>query len=156
MKLRTWLAAAAGGLLVGYVAYPCFTLYRLQTALACGDEATLKSLVDWRSVRQGIEADIQQERRNTLPMFGAGFMQQIAVKSAVSPSSVVSALRRRGDAPAAAKGDDGIRSAWLEGPGSLIVKADGLRMKMQLGLDGWQVTRVWLPQPVLQAALRAG
>lgn len=44
-------------LLVGYVAYPYWSLYRLGEALEIGDEAALKRYVDWRSVRAGLKED---------------------------------------------------------------------------------------------------
>lgn len=154
MKLRTPLAAGLGLIAAAYVAYPCLTLYRLQSALARGDTVTLNRLVDWSAVRQGIEADLASERHDALPMFGAGFMRRIAVKSEVNPDSVVSALRvREQESPS---GGTGISDAWLEGPRRLMIEADGMRMRMDLGLDGWQVTRVWLPHAVLATAMRTG
>lgn len=153
MKLRTPLAAGIGLLVAAYGAYPCVTLYRLRSALAHGDTATLRELVNWRDVRQGIEADIIDQRHNTLPLFGTGFMRQIAVKTEVNPRTVVTALRSPG---AERHHGSGISSAWLDGPRTLMVTADGMRLRMQLGLDGWQVTRVWLPPRVLRHAMAEG
>ncbi len=71
---------------VAYVAYPYITLYRLGEAIRGADAATLETLVDWPSVREGIKEDIcdlvvddgETQRGAKLPPFGASFMRGIA------------------------------------------------------------------------------
>ena len=52
------MLAAVLAIGVGYAAYPYVTLYRLDNAIHTGDAATLRALVDWPAVREGIKEDI--------------------------------------------------------------------------------------------------
>ena len=56
--MRKWLIAALV-IVAAYVAYPYLTLYWIDRALLNGDEAALRSLVDWPAVRTGLKADVK-------------------------------------------------------------------------------------------------
>lgn len=51
-----WLVLA--GLLVGYLAYPYVTLYRLDGALEERDAGMIAELIDWAAVRKQLKADV--------------------------------------------------------------------------------------------------
>lgn len=153
MRVRAMTVAGLGLLAACYAAYPCVTLWRLQTALANGDTGTLRTLVDWTSVRQGIDADLKAARpADELPLFGAHFMRKIVVKAAVTPQDVVAALRRPSRSRQAGSALS-LSDVRLDGPGRLLLTADDLRFELALGRHGWQVTRVWLPTHVLRQAM---
>jgi hypothetical protein len=68
----------------GYLGYPYATLYRLDTAMRRSDASTLRSLVDWYAVREGLKEDIcdmvldepaSARPSNELAPFGAGFVR---------------------------------------------------------------------------------
>ncbi len=58
MRARWPVFAAFLTMGIGYIAYPYVTLYRLGEAIRGADAATLETLVDWPSVREGIKEDI--------------------------------------------------------------------------------------------------
>jgi hypothetical protein len=154
MGLKTPLAAGLGLLAAAYIAYPFLTLYRIQSALAHDDTKTLRSLVDWPSVRAGIENDVAAQRQgDELPAFGASFMRAVAVKTTVTPAAICAVLRDMGTEKT---GGATIRSAWMEGPGTLMLDLGGVRVRMAMQGGIWHVTRVWLPRPVLTAAASRG
>src|ERR1700730_472668 len=88
-----------------YGIYPYVTLYRLGQAIRSGDAATLETMVDWGSVREGIKEDIcdlvidqppQEQADGKLPPFGAGFVRGIAtnvVDRQVTPEALVAAAQ---------------------------------------------------------------
>ena len=82
MPVTRPLLAACVIVALGYVAYPYVTLYRLGEAVHSGDAHTLKTLVNWPAVRQGIKHDIDNSQtaatREQLPGFGAAFVRGIA------------------------------------------------------------------------------
>ncbi len=91
-----------------YAAYPYVTLYRLGQAIRHGDAASLETMVDWPSVREGIKEDIcdpvidqpqQAQSDGKLPAFGAGFVRGIAtnaVDKRVTPEALVAAAQQPG------------------------------------------------------------
>lgn len=64
-------------LILGYVAYPFLTVYRLGGALVTGDAATLETLVDWPKVRESIrsqfKAFLAEQMRHQQQMPQSGF-----------------------------------------------------------------------------------
>jgi hypothetical protein len=98
-----WSAVAAVlTVAMAYVAYPYVTLYRLGVAIQGSDTATLESLVDWPSVREGIKEDVcdlvvdepAPKTGSSLPPFGASFMRGIAanaIDQAVTPQALLAA-----------------------------------------------------------------
>lgn len=165
MPARTPIVAAAviGCAVAGYAAYPCVTLYRLDGAVARNDTVALRRLIDWPEVRQGIEADLASDRGQELPAFGAGFLRTVAVKAAVTPENVLTALRAddgqasHSQAAHRPASDDAmrLRAVWLEGPGCLMLDLGSIRLRMQLRGGAWEVTRAWLPEDVLAQARAA-
>lgn len=109
MRVRWPVVAVLMGLGAGYLLYPYATLYRLDTAVRQSDAATLRSLVDWYAVREGLKEDICDELLdepetarpgNELAPFGAGFVRGMtgnAVDRTVTPEMLVSMTRPADD-----------------------------------------------------------
>jgi hypothetical protein len=132
--------------------------------------AALTHEVDWDSVREGLKEDIADQIvprplgvSDGLPPFGSGFATAMAgtmIDRAVTPES----LAERQNILQAAERQPGasVRSAWFSGltqfdaSFQLTSEEDGtepVRVHMDLVQTGWlpqwQVTRVWIPMPVL-------
>src|SRR5215469_10296085 len=115
---------------LAYGAYPYVALYRLGHAIRSGDAATLASMVDWGSVREGIKEDICDfvidEPKDTptngqLPPFGSGFVHGIAsnvVDKSVTPEALVEAAQPPG---VGAGATIQVRWAFFASPGAFIV-----------------------------------
>ena len=59
MKKGLLLVVAAAAFLVGsYISYPYYSVNRLNDAVSLDNPSQLEAMVDWRSVRQGLEADL--------------------------------------------------------------------------------------------------
>jgi len=145
------VVAAVGLLAATYVAYPCLTLYRLDCAVARRDTATLRRLVDWPTVQHGIEADLAGPRDELAP-FGAAFMRKIAVNSAVTPESVLTALNTTPERGGSSGMSGRLRGAWLDGPAQIVLDFGTIRLRMELRRGSWEVTRAWLPSDTLARA----
>lgn len=149
------IVAAALLLATAYVAYPCVTLYRLDGAVARNDTKTLRQLIDWPEVREGIETDLGGGGQELAP-FGAAFMRNVAVKASVTPENVLAALRADHAPPGDALGVERFRGAWLEGPDRLMLDLGSIRLRLELRGGTWRVTRAWLPEGLLIQARAAG
>ena len=154
---------------IAYTAYPYVTLYRLGHALQTGDAATLRALVNWSTVREGIKEDLcddvsagpaQTVSDNQLPAFGASFVRGIAsnvIDRRVTPQNVAAMTRR--DIAATDTGNPLMHVTWafFRDPTdfAVSVKAPGqpgpIRLEMTLDHAAWQVTRIWLPHTLLRA-----
>lgn len=172
MRARWPVLAALLTVGVGYVAYPYVTLYRLDEAIRGADAATLETLVDWPSVREGIKEDIcdlvvddpDPQKATHLPPFGASFVRGIAantIDQKVTPQAIVAATV----APPAAKqaatrpgADVHVEWAFFESPTTFAVDlrpqglAEPIRLEMRLRKGAWQIRRVWLPAELLTNA----
>ncbi len=153
-----------------YCAYPYVTLYRLGQAIRAGDAATLVTMVDWPSVREGIKEDIcdlvvdgpaKAKAGYQLPPFGAGFVRGIAtsaVDARVTPEALVAAAHQ--PSPRTVANGAAVRIVWafFGGPTQFLVdlRAPGptqpIRLRMDLRAGAWRVTRVWLPLQLLAEA----
>lgn len=151
----------------GYVGYPYATLYRLDAAVRQSDAATLRSLVDWYAVREGLKEDIcdmvldeptQSRPSNELAPFGASFVRGMtgnSVDRTVTPQTVMSMIRT-GEAGTPAEAH--VAWAFFENPTrfSVELRAAGLaqpiRLVMELQGLSWKVQRVWLPNALLERA----
>jgi hypothetical protein len=156
---------------VGYFGYPYATLYRLDTAMRQSDAATLRSLVDWYSVREGLKEDIcdmvldepaSPRPGNGLAPFGSSFVRGMtgnALDHTVTPETLVSMVHTRGaaehtDMPAKTR----LEWAFFENPTEFSVElrapgvADPIRVVMELRGLSWKVRRVWLPNALLARA----
>ena len=145
------VAAVVGLLVATYVAFPCLTLYRLDCAVARRDTDALRRLVDWPRVRRGIEADLAGPRDELAP-FGAAFLRKVAVNSAVTPESVLTALNTRPERTDSPGLSGRLRGAWLDGPAQLVLDFGTIRLRMELRRGSWEVTRAWLSPDVLARA----
>jgi Protein of unknown function (DUF2939) len=168
MLLKTSVVSAFFALCLGYAAYPCLTLYKLQEAMRSGDAERVASLVDWDSVRDGLDEQVAaaaERVTNTqaisdgtqLAPFGFGFARGLAshaMETTVTAPGVLHAFH-------AGTGGSGLRpsAAWFDSPTRFVVRfvdPTGGKVKLRLDLaDGeWRVTRVWLPRSLIEAARR--
>jgi Protein of unknown function (DUF2939) len=162
------ILAAALAIGVAYAAYPYVTLYRLDNAIHAGDAATLRTLVDWPAVREGIKEDIcdnvtdapEVPSGGKLPAFGASFVRGIATNSVdqqITAEGLVGMTHHHttGLAPQASALQ--VNWAFFSDPTNFIVSVDASGqpepIKLQLSLKDatWQVTRIWLPPAMLGA-----
>jgi hypothetical protein len=157
---------------VAYIAYPYITLYRLGVAIRGADAATLETLVDWPSVREGIKQDIcdlvvddgDPQRPTKLPPFGASFVRGIAantIDQKVTPQAIVAAtvaLAPTKQAAARPAADVHVDWAFFGSPTLFTVSlraqglTDPIRLDMELRHGKWQIRRVWLPPELLTNA----
>lgn len=154
---------------VTYAVYPYVALYRLGQAIRSGDAASLETMVDWDSVREGIKEDIcdlvidQPQARvdAPLPPFGAGFVRGITanvVDRRVTPEALVAAAQEPDAADATHGAAVQVSWAFFAGPSAFVVdlSAPGqgtpIRLQMDLRNGAWHVTRVWLPPDLLGQA----
>jgi hypothetical protein len=165
MHPRWPFLAAVLCILIGYAAYPYVTLYRLGSAIQSTDAATLKSLVDWPAVREGIKEDVCDlasddpgpKSGDSLPPFGASFMRGIAsnaVDQAVTPQALLAAISRSSEPasrPARQGADVHVTWAFFDSPTTFTVsllapgQAEPIKLEMDLWEGEWRVQRVWLP-----------
>lgn len=167
MFLKTPLIAAVTLVGASYAAYPCMTLYQLNSAVRSGDCNAVSRLVDWEKVREGVQEDIADEVTDVqdpqavkagtqLAPFGFSFMKGIAqhaVAREVTPENVVGVLREhQGHASSLA-----LRMAYFESPTTFMVRLGNeqskeVRLRLELEDGNWRVTRVWLPLRMLKEA----
>jgi hypothetical protein len=169
MRARWSLLALVLIAVLAYASFPYVTLYRLSVAMHAADAATLETLVDWPSVREGIKEDIcdmvvdepDGQQGTRLPPFGASFMRGIAsstIDQRVTPQAIVAAAstapdRQREPAPRGA--DVHVNWAFFDSPTlfSVSLQAQGLsepiRLEMALRHGAWRIDRVWLPDELL-------
>jgi hypothetical protein len=171
MRARWSILAALLAVGTSYVAYPYVTLFRLGEAIRQGDASTLRSLVDWPAVREGIKEDIcdavaddpgEGSRGATLPPFGASFVRGIAANSIdrqVTPEALVAAVSTPAQAPTTGA-DVHINWAFFDQPTAFSVslsapgQATPIRLEMELRHGLWRVHRVWLPDELLRGNAR--
>lgn len=169
MRIRWPILATCLSIGLIYVAYPYVILYRLGDAISRADAATLETLVDWPSVREGIKEDIcdlvvdeaDPRKGKELPPFGASFVRGIAsntIDQKVTPQAIVAATvalpthQQAADRPGA---DVHVDWAFFEGPSqfSISLRSKGLAnpIRLEMSMHGglWQVRRVWLPPELL-------
>ena len=174
MRVRWPLAATLLGVVVGYVAYPYVTLYRLGAAIQSADAATLESLVNWPAVREGIKEDVcdlvvdtpatVQRTDAPLPPFGASFAQGIAsstIDQQITPQALLAAASVIPDTHKSPRGADvHVKWAFFDSPTSFVVslqppgQSDPVKLEMDLKGGEWRVQRVWLPADLLQPGSR--
>ena len=167
MRAKWPILAVLACLGIVYLGYPYATLYRLDSAVRGADAATLRSLVDWYAVREGLKEDIcdmvleepaAAKASAELPPFGAGFVRGMTgnmLDQNITPEAVVSMTRTT---PDERHGDAHVSWAFFSHPTrfSIAVLADGtaepIRVEMHLRNLRWQVRRVWLPNALLERA----
>ena len=150
----------------GYISYPYVTLYRLGIAVRTADAATLQSLVDWYSVREGLKEDIcdmvldepTPRPSNELAPFGASFVRGMtgnALDQRVTPEMFVSMSHVPTDRH---ETDATVEWAFFQNPTTFSVNlrspggAEPIRVEMELLHMRWMVKRVWLPNDMLERA----
>jgi hypothetical protein len=167
MIRRKPVYAAVAVLAAVYLAYPYVTLYRLGQAIRAGDAGSLRVMVDWPRVREGIKEDIsdlvldeqpQTGPSDKLPPFGASFARGVAASSVdqqVTPEALAAVARPRTGAAQGAPVH--VNWAFFESPGRFAASFNtpmhkSIRVEMELRGASWQVTRVWLPPRLLASA----
>ena len=172
MRARWPILATFVVLGAGYIGYPYATLYRLGVAVRHSDHATLRTLVDWYSVREGLKEDIcdmvlegpvdarptEARADNKLPPFGASFVRGMtgnALDQSVTPETL-SSMTRGG--AVARGGDPRVIWAFFDNPTEFSVSlltdgaADPIQMVMAFRGMRWKVVRVSLPEELLERA----
>ena len=145
MLLKTAVVSALFAICLGYAAYPCLTLFQLQDAIRSGDASRMARLVDWTSVRDGLDEEIAADAEQVsnsraisdgtqLAPFGFGFVRGVAshaLETRVTAPAVLHAFH--GDA-----GGSGLRpcAAWFDSPTRFVVRlVDGTGDKLRVRLD---------------------
>ena len=167
LQARVLLSAAAvTGLL--YVASPCVALWHMAGAMDRGDVATLEHCVDWTALRSGLKQDIAdgligpvstQLASNTLPPFGASFISGIAdsiIEHEVTASHLVEMMHQSATDEPMPNPLGLIDHAYFKSPTMFEVtlrdEDDDTHMRVRLELRRWhwQVTRIWVPQDLIE------
>jgi hypothetical protein len=169
MSARWPIFATFAVLASAYLAYPYVTLYRLDVAVRQSDTRTLRSLVDWYSVREGLKEDIcdmvldepaNARPSNELAPFGASFVRGMtgnALDHTVTPETFVS-LTHSAKLQASAASQARVDWAFFDGPTRFLVHlqtdadSEPIRVAMELRGMRWQVRRIWLPDALLERA----
>ena len=172
MRAKWAFLATVLGVGVAYIGYPYLTLYRLGSAIRDADAATLESLVNWSTVREGIKEDVcdivaEQSGPRTgseLPAFGASFMRGIAssaIDQAVTPQAFLAATSTVPSARPTPHGADvHVNWAFFDSPTTFMVslrapgQTEPLKLEMDLQHGQWRVQRVWLPTELLSPGSR--
>jgi hypothetical protein len=167
MRARWSVLAAFAALGVLYLGYPYATLYRLDIAVRQKDAAALRSMVDWYAVREGLKEDLcdmvldepaSDRPSNELVPFGDGFVRGIAgnmLDRQVTPETVVSLTHAAGgERPE----DAHVVWAFFDAPTRFMVhvqtgaSTEPVRVALELRDLRWRVSRVWLPNTLLERA----
>jgi hypothetical protein len=168
MRTRWSVLAMILGFGAVYLGYPYATLYQLDTAVRQADAATLRSLVDWYAVREGLKEDIcdmvldeqpaSERPSNELAPFGESFVRGVtgnALDHTVTPETLVSMTHATSDTQYA---DTHVEWAFFQNPTEFsvhlrtAVAAEPIRVVMELHGLRWVVQRVWLPNELLERA----
>lgn len=145
----------AGAAIFGvlWTVWPYWSLYKLQTAIAEGDQVSLASSVDWQSVRTGIGDDLkaaymarivsQDPRAQQIAQSMSATIIDRTVQTQVNPGTLAG-LSRRGP-QVGSNPMENVRGAFFQGSpfvfradigpaGSSVDPADDLPPRMELGL----------------------
>jgi len=164
MLLKTPIIATVLLLAAGYAASPCLTLYRLHDAIRAGDTATVARLVDWDSVREGLDeqiadaaADVEDPKAISsgaqLAPFGFSFMRGVASRamdSQVTAPKLLTLLHN-------SKSAFSLRIAYFDSLTEFIVRlaaahGQGIRLRLNFEDGQWKVTRIWVPRSMIRRA----
>jgi hypothetical protein len=164
------ILAAVLAIGVTYAASPYVTLYRLGHAIHTGDASTLRALVDWPAVREGIKEDIcdnvaanpsDDAAGGKLPAFGASFVRGIAsnaVDAQVTPEGLVDMTHLHQQGAVQHGAAVAVKWAFFDDPTEFMVSLiapghhDPIKLRLSLKDTNWQVTRIWLPPSMLDHA----
>ncbi|MBV8458127.1 MAG: DUF2939 domain-containing protein [Acetobacteraceae bacterium] len=150
----------------GYAATPCLALYQLHLALRSGNHRAVNRMVDWSSVRAGLDEEIADVATDVpdpravssgtqLAPFGFGFVRGIASRAA---DSEITAPKLLASLHSGEKQDSyAVRLAYFTSPWEFVVQlvaAHRREIRIRLNLEGgvWRVTRVWVPPSVIREA----
>jgi hypothetical protein len=165
MRARWGILAAVVALGAGYLGYPYATLYQIDTAVRKADAETLRTLVDWHAVREGLKEDISDmvleapadnRPSNELAPFGQSFVRGMTgnvVDRSVTPETFLSLAHASSHT---VYGDARVIWAFFNNPTefAVAVRSDGcgepIRVVMELRHLRWQVRRIWLPNELLE------
>jgi DUF2939 family protein len=158
------------------VAYPYWTLHRLETALLSRDAAALETLVDWQQLRTGLKADFRRYMAETMNqsvgcMEGAGTPIGTALGGTIidslidgnaSANGLLTLWQQKLDADSAKKRPgDFVTSARFQSLTTFRVEMRNpddqqsatLTLLLELAGAEWRVTKVVLPPNAFQVAM---
>jgi Protein of unknown function (DUF2939) len=157
-----WTALAVFLLALFYVAYPYWTLYRLDRALEAHDIQSLDAIIDWPRVRRGLRDDIVAEAAarllpndvNASARFGGDLLTawgaaliDAATRGLLTSEALATLYdeRRRAGEPSLLHA---IRFAFFHAPARFDVEVstrrDDMRVRFEMILEGggWRVSRL--------------
>ena len=148
-----WTASAVLLLALFYVAYPYWTLYRLDRALEAHDTASLDAIIDWPSVRRNLRDDMvaaatakllpsdtganRRSGGDLLTAWGAALIDS-ATRGLLTSEALATLYDQRRRA----------RFAFFGAPTSfdveVITRRDDTRARFEMTLEGgaWRVSRL--------------
>jgi len=157
-----WTASAVLLLALFYVAYPYWTLYRLDRALEAHDTTSLDAIIDWPSVRRNLRDDMvaaatakllpsdtganRRSGGDLLTAWGAALIDS-ATRGLLTSEALATLYdqRRRAGEPSLLHA---IRFAFFGAPTSfdveVITRRDDARARFEMTLEGgaWRVSRL--------------
>jgi hypothetical protein len=153
---------------LAYIAYPYWTVQRIDAAIVGRDAASLETLIDWPQVRSGLKADVRGLLSGPMgsglddataqgsgatalgSMIGtmlAGSMVDAMIDGYVSAPRVIEAWQQRGRRPI-----EFMRWAWFQSPSAFRVdlRADQpevptVSVILEFSGLSWRVTRLVIP-----------
>jgi Protein of unknown function (DUF2939) len=178
MKRFLCLAGAVAVLVAAYIAYPYWTLQRVESAILNRDAPALEALVDWQQLRTGIKSDFRRLMTETMTrqtpsssMEAAGAALGVAIggnlvdsliDGLVSANGILGSWEQKaGAAPAPRRPRDFVASARFQSLTTFRVdmrdpdNQQALTLTVLLELTGaeWRATKVVLPLSAIQAAI---
>src|SRR5262245_53303562 len=160
-----------------YIAYPYWTLHRIETALINQDVVALETLFDWQQLRAGLKGDVRRViigkfgETSSAPADSVGAMLGLALGSTVIDSMIAAGVSeagllevwRKGQLPQGKQTHDFVASAWFQSLTTFRVETRNpddrqsptVTFLMEFARAEWRVTRVVLPWEAFQAAAQA-
>lgn len=145
-------------LLLGFLAWPFSTIYRLDQALQTDDRLTIERLVDIHLIQQQIKKKMNKEVESTIGDVSNSFvewlqtgLQQLgsgAIESMVNIDWAVTQLRSHNVDPSQGGFFDHLSYAFFDGPDSLLLRIgelDESPVHAHLTLQGteWRITAIY-------------
>ena len=145
-------------LLLGFLAWPFSTIYRLDQALQTDDRLTIERLVEIHLIQQQIKKKMNKEVESTIGDVSNSFvewlqtgLQQLgsgAIESMVNIDWAVTQLRSHNLDPSQGGFFDHLSYAFFDGPDSLLLRIgelDESPVHAHLTLQGteWRITAIY-------------
>lgn len=160
---------------VAYIAYPIWTVFRLESAIADRDIAVLNALVDWPQLRAGLKSDIRRElmvaTANDPSAAGGGFgtvlgmgvgvaVVDIIVDGFASPGAMYRLAEKDPQNFKGRRLRDMVTGARLISPTYIEISFHAPERSIQTGFSAaltlqgasWRITSITMPWAELQKA----